>query len=489
MLLAKSHDFGEQRDMKVGRNDPCPCGSGKKYKKCCLAKDEALRAASPPAAQTLEAETEADNESWEETETSGTFELETLPSEVEKEEEPALEEWEEPEDLEEETAESGGFKYPRPGRKLPKLPPDQEKLVEAWWGKTSPAYESMDIDVLLKQVEVALTELPDRFVHLGLHEEFFFELGAAMARSGRTPEYISLLKRLRHEQRRMYSFVYGAFDSDVIGELVVSNQSNDIPAYLDLFKEYPDAQPDYCAEICDLLAWRGQAQPLFLLCEAVAAPMLLSPEVINGGFALDWLIRRAEIPFLEAGDASPEAVSKVVEEVKQLGERIGYPMEPEAESFKADLEAGLNGPRLKANRFPDARAQNALLIHFASSLHRNRNIPWVQGLFLGELLWEYIWWCRREERPWLRLTKKDIEAYAVYASKRFFCCKGVRLLGALQTLVWFGEYAQAAQILPTTVYERLTGDCRQLFETGRNAVESTDPAYRIFPQFDQLIGP
>ncbi|HYA72113.1 MAG TPA: SEC-C metal-binding domain-containing protein, partial [Roseiarcus sp.] len=21
----------------VGRNDPCPCGSGKKFKKCCLA--------------------------------------------------------------------------------------------------------------------------------------------------------------------------------------------------------------------------------------------------------------------------------------------------------------------------------------------------------------------------------------------------------------------------------------------------------------------
>lgn len=23
------------KDVKVGRNDPCPCGSGKKYKKCC----------------------------------------------------------------------------------------------------------------------------------------------------------------------------------------------------------------------------------------------------------------------------------------------------------------------------------------------------------------------------------------------------------------------------------------------------------------------
>src|SRR5271169_4950652 len=26
---------------KPGRNDPCPCGSGNKYKKCCLAKEEA----------------------------------------------------------------------------------------------------------------------------------------------------------------------------------------------------------------------------------------------------------------------------------------------------------------------------------------------------------------------------------------------------------------------------------------------------------------
>ena len=26
--------------MKAGRNDPCPCGSGKKYKKCCMEKDQ-----------------------------------------------------------------------------------------------------------------------------------------------------------------------------------------------------------------------------------------------------------------------------------------------------------------------------------------------------------------------------------------------------------------------------------------------------------------
>jgi tetratricopeptide (TPR) repeat protein len=29
---------------KIGRNDPCPCGSGKKYKKCCLPLHEESRA-------------------------------------------------------------------------------------------------------------------------------------------------------------------------------------------------------------------------------------------------------------------------------------------------------------------------------------------------------------------------------------------------------------------------------------------------------------
>ncbi|MEY8292704.1 DUF1186 domain-containing protein [Carnobacteriaceae bacterium 52-44] len=33
----------DRTDEKVGRNDPCPCGSGKKYKKCCLKKDNVYK--------------------------------------------------------------------------------------------------------------------------------------------------------------------------------------------------------------------------------------------------------------------------------------------------------------------------------------------------------------------------------------------------------------------------------------------------------------
>lgn len=32
----RAKDFAERVTPEPGRNDPCPCGSGKKYKKCCL---------------------------------------------------------------------------------------------------------------------------------------------------------------------------------------------------------------------------------------------------------------------------------------------------------------------------------------------------------------------------------------------------------------------------------------------------------------------
>jgi methionyl aminopeptidase len=35
--------LSNEKNKKVGRNNPCPCGSGLKYKKCCLRKDKAMQ--------------------------------------------------------------------------------------------------------------------------------------------------------------------------------------------------------------------------------------------------------------------------------------------------------------------------------------------------------------------------------------------------------------------------------------------------------------
>ncbi|MBT5874118.1 MAG: hypothetical protein HOH43_11925 [Candidatus Latescibacteria bacterium] len=61
----------ETRLKKTKRNDPCPCGSGKKYKKCHLADDEAAQHAAGKAVEAAEeaaaaAEAEAAEENTEE---------------------------------------------------------------------------------------------------------------------------------------------------------------------------------------------------------------------------------------------------------------------------------------------------------------------------------------------------------------------------------------------------------------------------------------
>jgi hypothetical protein len=55
--------MAEARAQRPGRNEPCHCGSGKKYKHCCLASDEEadraaraqVSAAAPPPPDTEEA--------------------------------------------------------------------------------------------------------------------------------------------------------------------------------------------------------------------------------------------------------------------------------------------------------------------------------------------------------------------------------------------------------------------------------------------------
>jgi uncharacterized protein YecA (UPF0149 family) len=36
--IDQSEETYVREEPKIGRNDPCPCGSGKKYKKCCMNK-------------------------------------------------------------------------------------------------------------------------------------------------------------------------------------------------------------------------------------------------------------------------------------------------------------------------------------------------------------------------------------------------------------------------------------------------------------------
>lgn len=45
--VVAGHDPIRRTEPKIGRNDPCPCGSGLKFKKCCALKSAPAEAAAP----------------------------------------------------------------------------------------------------------------------------------------------------------------------------------------------------------------------------------------------------------------------------------------------------------------------------------------------------------------------------------------------------------------------------------------------------------
>ncbi|MHC1727565.1 MAG: YecA family protein [Syntrophobacteraceae bacterium] len=187
--------------VKTGRNAPCPCGSGKKYKKCCLAKErEARRSSSEDQERRqlqVKRQPEEDRELFEDE-----FHYDNL-DEVDEEEDVD-------ETFEDSKVES------RPRRRVPEETPPisdaEEQIVEKWWNK----YKKMrEIEEIRRHLEDFLRDHPELVSNLELHMEVLFDLGADYVKEGRHGEYIDLLLKMRSRFADSYLKSFDYYDRDI----------------------------------------------------------------------------------------------------------------------------------------------------------------------------------------------------------------------------------------------------------------------------------
>jgi hypothetical protein len=137
--------------MKIGRNDPCPCGSGKKYKKCCLDKAPALATQQNQEEEGLGGLNAGEPDSWADLPESADVapdceEIQDDPERLEKEGESIA--GESSSRASEAAAghpgaPTGGLReirplHPRPQFILPELAPEEQAIVDGWWKATRP---------------------------------------------------------------------------------------------------------------------------------------------------------------------------------------------------------------------------------------------------------------------------------------------------------------------------------------------------------------
>jgi len=222
--------------MKAGRNEPCPCGSGKKYKKCCLGNDEQI-IRDEVAKNLYHHEPEVDE--WEPEEDSPQKKNQDWFEEEDFEEE----DFEEEEDVDAKEkqdifgspiGDSSETDDNDKTSELPEISDEEMKLVDDWWEK----YKKMNDTVEEREhLQSFINLYPHLVDYLELQHEVLFEMGGGHFRKGIYDEFVELLLKIRKEYPRTYKESFKYYDSDLIYWYTAQGRLDEIDMFFDYFRE------------------------------------------------------------------------------------------------------------------------------------------------------------------------------------------------------------------------------------------------------------
>lgn len=457
---------------KIGRNDPCPCGSGKKYKKCCLNKDQIK------------------------------FLEESRPFEDYFVDLPPV--WGSKRSKSSETVDYRYESRPRPKKekynsyeslrkKLPKISREQEKIIDDWWDGVMPYYEKLETSEMMDRVITFMEEYPALFVHLDLHEEFLFELGAEFAREKRLTDYIDLLVRIRKEHPEMYKLSFGYYDYQILVYLVSSNQREQIPKYFSFFKQYPVVDPENTLGVINLLAWSGLDKELFAFLDMVALNLWQAAHIVSSGDEIFWKMFKEYMSFL---DSSESAVQKAPELMKKI-KSSGIPMWSgwNEAYFCRELTSRRKTPKDWDISICRTEKDVHLFYHdlawnYAGFLHDHKRMNWVKSRFLADRLEDY--WTdippgKRPKEPF-RLISRHMDKFISENFKAIIYIDGVLAASFLQAVWFFADYLLHFGWRDGEDARDVQSHCLDLYEVCKKVIDDLDAVHWMITDFPKMVG-
>jgi len=196
--------------MKTGRNEPCPCGSGKKYKKCCLEKDMERNAAVPLRGVS-------------------------------------------PKQREDEVSRPAPAPPPFfPVTPPPKPPPiERTPQDELWEQFEAAAYED--------QIKLFLTTLDDKeLLDEELASEMLFALEPKMIEAGQRERLEELLESARQRRPEVYASAIPYVADGRIVTALLANRPDEVRRLGLELAEVGHKAPEMYHHVLDLLAYHGQ---------------------------------------------------------------------------------------------------------------------------------------------------------------------------------------------------------------------------------------
>ncbi|MCG3119581.1 MAG: hypothetical protein ALAOOOJD_02011 [bacterium] len=315
--------------MKLGRNDPCHCGSGKKYKKCCLEKDEAANRTLLPEDFVGEDEEYVDEETDDVLESETETENDTADWDIEDDDDDDDDEDEYDDEYEEEEDDD-------------ESKVDVKAVNQRWEEFEKQDYEGK-IALFLKTVEEP--ELMD--------DEMAFEMLNTLYDQTTTPpqreRYDTLVEKLRERLPNIYSKSAHFYLQNCITNAVLAGRFERVPAMMNELARRAGKDIDVFNSVVEELAYYGQLSTL------IEAMHLAWPKVKRSGDIVPWGIDEF------AGKATQNLVFDYVER------------HPAATSGDAELFERL--------KFFNSQVETARIDKFIALLAGRANRQWTRADF------------------------------------------------------------------------------------------------------------
>lgn len=231
--------------MEIGRNEPCHCGSGKKYKKCCLQNDEA------------EAKTKED-------EISPMMDYFRGNKEDEVDFDYEMEETAEEEDS--------------PNRFYENLSPEENEYLDNWDNE----FEQLDSpEEKLLHFEKILYDKPAIVEETELDADILLDIVMDYQKMGKQADYIQFLKRFRNDFPAVYANNAEYYDFSIIAFLLASNEKAEISNYFNYFIEDPVKTIEQLVNLFNLLMALDEKEILLDLTDKFKNKILASDEIFG----------------------------------------------------------------------------------------------------------------------------------------------------------------------------------------------------------------
>ena len=481
---------------KLGRNKPCYCGSGKKYKKCCLAKDEEER------------RLEQKEEQYEKDVSFGR--IDPFASDEDWEEDPI-------EEIEDDPVEEYGEEYdgyqlkgsevvpdisPLLAEDAPELKivednelsPEEVVLCEEWGTEY---VKISDPDKLRTHIEKFMDLHPNLIGELELGGEPLLELGGMYVRQGgRHQAYIDILNRLRIEFPDEYLKSFPYFDNDVISWLIINNQKDKIPEFLNNYRQYPAKDADNLFELIDfLISWNCQdilTDFLPNICNEVCA----SPNIIGGNEIITPVITTIMAPYLEQGLEKID-LGKLADEIKTLEDLVN-PDWTNPKFLKERIEIILG--KHEHWNLDDCRTRKQAIdryydmtTNFMGWLVSNTGLDYCAAEYHSGLVFEYLAEAlpkKKKHRTTFPFAEKNMDRLIGQLSQRLMWHDPTKLFGLLDGIYRFQEFLEETLSLAPEQAKENMDSCLHLFEKSYPAMLKQDfksLAWETFPREDMKL--